>query len=450
VTTVEPIDVGPLPDVSVFPLTDPRFDGLRGRLLAAVRSGQMQLVDDYANAIAIEADKLGLLNGCGRADIVDAAMDLIATSFELDKRAAVDEEPEKLVLPVELDLVALAGSEPVPPAFIVDGWLPQGEVTLFAGHGGSGKSAIALNLAVSIATGRRFYGLLTQQRRTGFLSIEDTGAVLHWRLARECEWAGVDMKSLAGRLYLWDAAATDGALMTETRDGMCLTLLYEWLKQRMQGVDVLIVDGASDAFDGNENQRAAVRRFLRALRQLVPANGAVLLLAHVDKMTAKGGDTSQGYSGSTAWNNSVRARWYLRAESDDALVLEVQKSNHGPTGDSLRLQWNDAAKVFAGELAMPASRLDRELAESDDREAVLRLIRAADAAGDPIPAATGGPRTCWHVLSVQPGFPESLKRPGEGRRRLFEIVEALRAAKAVRAETIKTTSRNTKEVLRAA
>ena len=445
-------DGAPVLGAHVFPLSDPRFDALRGRLLAAVRSGQTQLVSDYANAIAVEADKFGLLNGCGRADIVDAAMDHVATALELDKRAAADEEPNKPVLPVELDLVALAGSEPQPPAFIVKDWLPQGEVTLFAGHGGTGKSMIALTLAACIASGRRFFGMDTKQRRTAFLSLEDAAPVQHWRLARICSWLGVGMDQLAGQLVLWDGTDSEAALMTETRDGVQLTHVYEWLRHRMDGVQVLVIDGASDAFDANENQRAPVRRFIRALRQLIPADGAIVLLAHVDKGSAKFADTSQGYSGSTAWSNSVRARWYLRKErdDDDGLLLEVQKSNLAAAGHSLRIRWNEEARVFVGELSMPVSKLDRELAEYDEREAILKLIRAADDSGDPIPAATGGPRTCWHVLSAQAGCPEALKRPGEGRKRLFQAIESLRAAGAVRADTVKSSGRNTKEVLRAA
>jgi hypothetical protein len=416
---VESIDLGTLPDGRAFRLTDPRFDALRGRLIAAVRSGQTQLVDDYASAIAIEAEKFGLLNGCGRADIVDAAMDFVATSLELDTRAAA--EPEKPALPIELDLVALAGSEPEPPAFIVKDWLPQGEATLFAGHGGTGKSMVALTLAACIASGRPFFGLDTKQRRTAFLSLEDAKPVLHWRLARICAWLDVGMDQLAGRLLLWDGADSEAALMTETRDGAQLTHVYEWLRQRMAGVQVLVLDGASDAFDANENQRAPVRRFIRALRQLIPADGAVVLLAHVDKGSARSADTSQGYSGSTAWSNSVRARWYLRKEreDDDGLLLEVQKSNLAASGHSLRLRWNEEARVFVGELSAPTTRLDRELQAVDNRDRLVEVIRSAAVK---IPAAQTGQRTAYHVL-CELGLPEAYQRD---KRRFWADLTVLR------------------------
>lgn len=356
-------------------------------------------------------------------------------------------------LPVALDLRALARSEPQPPAFIVPDWLPAGEVTLLAGHGGAGKSQIGLALAVSVALPRDWYGLSVQPRRVAYLSLEDPAPVLHWRLARLCAWHGVGMDALAGRLTVWDASAADAALLVDTRDGAVLTHVYDWLAERVRadGVQVVIIDGASDAFSGNEIARAQVRRFVRALRRLIPRDGAVLLLAHVDKATARNAETTQGYSGSTAWSNSVRARWYLRPADDDSgeLLLEVQKSNFGAVGHAMRLRWSDAAHVFVrADEAPPATRLTRELAAVDEREAVLRVIQAADAAGDPIPTATRGDRSA-HAVSEAHGLPAAL-RGRRGRSRYYAHVEALRAAGMVRVEAVRTACRHFREVYRPA
>lgn len=71
----------------------------------------------------------------------------------------------------------------------------------------------------------------------------------------------------------------------------------------------------------------------RTLRRPGPQDGACLLLSHVDKSTAKNAETTQGYSGSTAWNNTVRAHWYLRSEvTKAACCLELVKANHAAAG----------------------------------------------------------------------------------------------------------------------
>src|SRR5262245_9999464 len=78
-------------------------------------------------------------------------------------------EPESL-WPQALDLEALSERIPEPPKFIVPDWLPCGYATLFAGHGGVGKSGIALHLAVCIAAGTPFFGMEVQARRVLYLS----------------------------------------------------------------------------------------------------------------------------------------------------------------------------------------------------------------------------------------------------------------------------------------
>jgi RecA-family ATPase len=353
--------------------------------------------------------------------------------------------------PRKLDLIALSKKQPAPPPFIIADWLPQGEVTLFASHGGAGKSYIALYLAVCIAAGIQFFGLSVQRRRVAFYSCEDRAEILHWRLSRICAWLDIDMASLAGWLTIWDQSHADAALMTDTRDGLEITAVYEWVRDHLGEAQVLIVDGASDAFDGDEIRRRHVRKFVRQVRRLIPDDGAALLLAHVNALTARNADTAQAFSGSTAWHNSVRARWYLRAvdtESED-LLLETQKGNHSGRGQSMTLRWNESAHLFLGELAVLTSKFERDLAQSDEREAVLDLVRAAQQAGNPVPAAVAGPRTSWHVLSAMPGFPKSLAGRS-GRARLFAVLETLQAARVLTRTTEKYGQRNSREVLHAA
>ncbi|NDC04341.1 MAG: hypothetical protein EBZ81_15590, partial [Betaproteobacteria bacterium] len=77
----------------------------------------------------------------------------------------------------------------------------------------------------------------------------------------------------------------------------------------------IVIDNASDVFADNENDRTAVRGFMRALNLIAHATGAAcLLLAHVDKASVRGGagqTTNSTFSGSTAWNNSARSRWAM-------------------------------------------------------------------------------------------------------------------------------------------
>lgn len=217
--------------------------------------------------------------------------------------------------PDPLNLEALAESEPEPPQFIMPDWLPAGYATLLAGHGGVGKSAIALHLAVCSAAGLPFFGLDVSRRHVLYLSCEDRENVLHWRLSRICSHLAVNLASLRNWLNVVDLVGR-GAVLWERdpRTGYTVTAAYGLLAQRMeqQHTEMLIVDGVSDTFAGGENVRHEVKRFINAIVALIPEDtGAVLLVGHIAKPNASAAQTTEGYSGSTAWHNSVRARWYL-------------------------------------------------------------------------------------------------------------------------------------------
>lgn len=343
-----------------------------------------------------------------------------------------------------LNLAELAKHEPAAPRFIVPDWLPCQYATLLAGHGGIGKSGIALNLAVCIANGLMFFGVPVEQRRVLYLSCEDRENVLHWRLARICAYLGIDLASLADSLFLQDLVSEDVILWERNpQTGMTETPAFARLRRRMAatGAQVLIVDGVSDTFGGNENARGDVKRFVNSLVSLIPDDGAALLLGHVAKPAASGPITSEGYSGNTAWHNSVRARWYLAPEIEDnddgrpartgKLALELQKSNLGPTSAAMQFAWDEEAHLFVGKREATGGGVIDSIRERAEQTGILKAMQAAEAAGISVPAATQGQRTAFRVLSAQPAFPDSLRSGKPATRRFWRHVEALRAIQHV-------------------
>jgi len=346
-------------------------------------------------------------------------------------------------LPGAIDLRELAKTEPPPPRFIVANWMPQGEVTLLSGHGGTGKSMMVLYLAVCIARGHPWYGIPTERRRVLYLSLEDPKPILHWRLSRICDLE-VSIADLHESLHLFDWSDSAAPMMIRTRDGAQLTDVYERLRKCIEEskADVIIIDGGSDAFGGNENDRAEVRAFVRAVRRLIPPDGAALILAHVDKATAKAGESSQGYSGSTAWNNSVRSRWFLRSDDDGGMLIELQRIRDAASGAQIRLRWNDSAKMFNGGLETPPGGLEREIMESEERATLVRLIGELAAAGNPVPTAHTGPRTAFHVMVAHPNFPPQMRSKG----RFWAAIETLRQTNRIRVGKERTASRHDRPV----
>jgi len=343
-----------------------------------------------------------------------------------------------LAWPQPLDLESLAERDPEPPRFILADMLPVGYATLLAGHGGVGKSTIALYLAVCIAAGIPFFGVEAERRRVLYLSAEDRVNVLHWRLRRICAHLELDLAPLRGWLDVLDLVGHPAVLwQRDPRTGAALTPAYGALDARMreQRTELLVVDGVADAFGGNENVRCEVKTFVNALLALISADsGAVLLVGHVNRPSASAGATGDGYSGSTQWHNAVRARWYLypetrtgedgeRPERTGDLILELQKSNHGPVDARMRFAWDEDAHLFLGRGVLGASPADRAHRDRVEQHAILAAL---DGCTEPVPAAASGQRTAFHVLSARPEFPHSLRDGAAGRRRFWRHIEALR------------------------
>lgn len=299
-----------------------------------------------------------------------------------------------------------------------------------------------------------------EPRRVLYLSCEDRWPVLHWRLSHIARYLGIDLGELDGRLFLQDLVGEDTILWErDPRTGMTSTPGFARLRERITetGAEVLIVDGISDTFAGNENARGDVKRYVNALLSLIPPDGGLLLVGHVGKLTASSNAvTSEGYSGNTAWHNAVRARWYLypeRDEPDDSgraqptgnLLLELQKTNLGPTAAAMRFTWDDDAHLFVGrqEPAAAAGGLVEGIRERTERAALLRAIVGCADASVSVPAAMQGPRTAYLVLTQRPEFPDGL-RGGQGskKRRLARHLEALRQIQHIRESSIRRSNRH--------
>ena len=311
--------------------------------------------------------------------------------------------------PVDIPLVQVTDLESatVPePEYILDPLIPSDVVTLLGGHGGTGKTFLALQMAVCVATGNDFMGLSVRTCPVLFFSAEDNSSIVRWRLKTICGRMGINPKELKN-LTVMDATDIDPALFREVRtDGIkhgMTTGVYESLSIKATDVSaqLVIIDNASDTYDADEIDRARVRAFIRSLASIArKIGGGVMLIAHIDKATAKTGG-KEGYSGSTAWHNSVRSRLFLSA-NDDKLTLEHQKANLGQKAEPIHMAWSNKIIVPANEAELDT---DTAIIESQNSRAILRLIAEFYQRGEYIPTAPTAPGNAWRLLSGDKDFP---------------------------------------------
>lgn len=266
-----------------------------------------------------------------------------------------------------LDLTALALTSPTAREFALERFIPRGEVTLFTGPGGAGKSLFGQQLCTCIAAGVPFLGLAAMHGPALYLTAEDDERELHWRqthIARRLGVAfaepGLHLASLRGRL--------GNELCTFDREGRlkpspAFALLASTI--RATGAQFVVLDNVGHLFTGNENDRGMVTQFANLLNRLAGDTGAtIVLVAHPNKA----GDS---YSGSTAWLNAVRSQIVVDWPRDfngtiidtDARVLKLAKTNYARLGELHEFRWHDFALVREDDLPK------EELAELADLEA---------------------------------------------------------------------------------
>jgi archaellum biogenesis ATPase FlaH len=315
---------------------------------------------------------------------------------------------------------------PDPQNFAIEGILPNGVVTLLGAHGGTGKSMLALIAMTCLAMGVQFMGKVTKKSKVIFYSAEDPAQVIRRRLFRICKSMDIHPREIAANVLILDA--TDNPTLynnTKTPAFDALSLDAKQFKP-----DVIIIDNASDTFDSNEIERARVREFVRLLASLSkPSNAAILLLAHIDKQTARGNGGSEGYSGSTAWHNSARSRLFL-SESDGVLILEHQKSNFGLRSEPIHMRWTDSGLLE--QINTPGG--------SNDRQIILGLIGEFYMRGIFISPAQNSPSNPHKVLRNSTDFPRGLSRQG-----LMTIINELQVTGFIQIESYSTGHRNTRQ-----
>jgi RecA-family ATPase len=195
-------------------------------------------------------------------------------------------------------------------------------------------------------------------------------------------------------LHLWFPEDVSGAVFaTPERSGiMQPTPLFRSIEAAIEQVapSLVIVDNVAATFTGNQNDRVMVRSYVNLWRTIArqASRPAVLLLDHP---SLSGLTNGSGRAGNVDWRNAVRSALYLRTPDDKdeaergVRILETAKSNYGPTGQQLRLQWGQGGLA----LEHAPSSLVRLAEDAKVDEVFLRLLDKRNAQGRHVRTTTG-------------------------------------------------------------
>jgi RecA-family ATPase len=241
---------------------------------------------------------------------------------------------------------------PLPPMrWLATHRIPAGDATILSGDGGGGKTTVALQLAVSVERGLGdWLGTTIETGPVIFFSAEEPDHEMRRRLQRVARKRGIEPDEIAG-LHFHFASPENCLLAMSRADGtMWPTPLFEALAIAAAEIRpaLIVVDSIAATFGGNQNDRVHARTFVSLFRRLAQdLDCAVLLLDHP---SLSGITSGTGRGGSMDWQNATRARLHLETvQGADGLtgrVLEMKKSNYGPIGDKVTLQWEDGCFVM--------------------------------------------------------------------------------------------------------
>ena len=240
----------------------------------------------------------------------------------------IDAADRAKVETIELDNIKVTERE-----WLIHKWLPANTVTMFTGDGGAGKSWLTLQAVCQIVCGFTDAYLNPDYKITPpadyddnlgpqhvvFATYEDEPAEIKRRLqalASAMPWIKdsldttiqqhlhiVDMRGI-GSVWgpgLGNHIANTGDLLPAGED------LREICEEK--SARLLVMDPLSGAFGGNENDRSAVYDFVSSFRGWGDeAECAVLAIGHLPKGSEA---RAAGFSGSTAWEASVRSMWKI-------------------------------------------------------------------------------------------------------------------------------------------
>lgn len=393
----------------------------------------------------LEAGAREPFDPAGRDDEWDE--DVPATSdLSIAELLSEDENAEETETPEDAFLEAadtLEGVDVPPREWMVPDLIPHRTVSLLGGDGGTGKSLLALQLAMATATEAEWIGRTVHRPGPAiYISAEDERDELHRRMASVCNATDTPFSALSNLLFR--SLAGEGAILADLdrRSGkMRPTRLFKKLEVAISEASpsLVVLDTLADLHSGDQNDQSHARQFITLLRGLCVRHGCtVLLLAHP---SLTGITSGTGTGGSMAWNNSVRSRLYLRRTREngqeidpDARVLETMKSNYGRIGGEIALRWRDGVFV-------PISEDDESELQVKAEMLFLRLLDDATEAGQRVSPHTGA--------NYAPAlFEAEAKAKGINKTRLLRAMKDMLQDERLAAEKVGPPSRQTTRLIR--
>lgn len=252
-------------------------------------------------------------------------------------------------LPEIVSLREFAAQATPPPPLIIEGILHQGCKMILGGTSKSNKSWCLLDLAVSVASGQKWWGRQCVKVPVVYINFE-----LHaWAIADRVNAiaaARPECKGIGDTLHLWN-------LRGHSAD---LTLLRPKLEEQLMKhqFGLIILDPAYKVLgDRDENANGEIASLMNELEKLAQSSGAAVVVAH---HFAKGDSTAKEaadrMSGAGAWVRDPDSIMVLTPHEEQDCFTVTSILRNLPRLDEFVVSWDFPLMRIAPDLNPSALR----------------------------------------------------------------------------------------------
>lgn len=210
------------------------------------------------------------------------------------------------------------------PDFLISGYVVEGSFTLMYGPPANGKTFMALDMALSIATGKDWHGREVQQGAVIYIAAEGVGGLPK----RGRAWATYYQKFKG--LPFWTVPLPINFSSEKQVDQLKIGIA-KILKQHGGVCRAIFVDTVAKSLLGyDENSSADTGSFISTCSQLQKQFQAAVIGIH-----HSGKDASRGMRGSSAFLGGVDTSLRVTKNDEDVVVLHVEKQKESePANDA--------------------------------------------------------------------------------------------------------------------
>ena len=252
-------------------------------------------------------------------------------------------------LPEILNLRQLVETAPAPPPQIIEGILHQGCKMILGGTSKSNKSWCLLDLAVSVASGEKWWGRRCTKVPVVYINFE-----LHvWAIAQRLNalaGARPECKGLGETLHVWNLRGHNADL----------TLLRPKLEEQLtrQQFGLIILDPAYKVLgDRDENANGEIASLMNELEALARNSGAAVIVAHhFAKGDSSAKEAMDRMSGAGAWARDPDSILVLTPHEEQGCFTVTSILRNLPALPEFVVEWDYPVMKLATDLNPEALR----------------------------------------------------------------------------------------------